>query len=89
MWQAIRAKLPFRLGWKQTKVFDPDPQNFAYTSFGQVGFTVSPNAGGTFFSSMDLTAPGVYQDTHTVLVGQAPIFEGVRNQPLGYPGEIA
>lgn len=81
--------VPFRLAFRETEVFSPNPQNFAYDSFGQVGFTVSPNAGGTFFTSMELTSPGLYQNTHTVLVGQAPIFDGVQSQPLGYPGEVS
>lgn len=88
MWQAIRKVLPFRLTWEATPVFSPNPQNMAYTSFGQVPVTVSPNAGGTIFDFGYVCAPGVYQDTHTVLVGQAPLYDNVVNQPLGYPGNV-
>lgn len=90
MWQAIRAMLPFRLEWTAAPVFSPNPQNMAYTSFGQIPTTISPNSGGTFFSDMhDICVPGVYKDTHTVLVGQAPFYDNVTNQPLGYPGDAS
>jgi hypothetical protein len=90
MWQAIRKALPFRLGWTPAPVFDPFPQNMAYASFGQIPVTISPNSGGTIFmGTPDVVTPGMYRDTHTVLVGQAPMFDGMTNQALGYPGEVS
>lgn len=83
--------MPFRLRHRPTPYIQPDPQNFAYDSFGQVPFTISPNSGGggVFFDQIAVTAPGMYQNMHTVLVGQAPIFTGVENQPLGIPGDAS
>lgn len=82
--------LPFRLAWNATPVFSPNPQNMAYASFGQIPVTLSPNSGGTIFPDMhDICVPGTYVNTHTVLVGQPPVFDGVTNQPLGWPGDVA
>lgn len=89
IWQAIKERLPFRLRWRATQQLQPDPQNYAYDSYGQIPFSVSPNsgAGGVFFDQLSVVSPGMYQNMHTVLVGQPPIYDNVNNQPLGYPGD--